>query len=97
LNGALELAGEALDGALEFSVISWPTRGTALRGVDTAAAEANPRIGTKSLFVLSIKSGNLTRSQWSEGVEGASNLVEEILDGRAPPTSSPTGPQGPKP
>ncbi|GAK73436.1 hypothetical protein RRU01S_39_00160 [Agrobacterium rubi TR3 = NBRC 13261] len=66
--------------SLGFNVISRPMRGTTQYGVDAAAVGTNPRTGLKSLFLLSIKSGNLTRAQWGEGVQSLRSSLEEILD-----------------
>ena len=66
--------------ALGFNVISRPKRGTTQYGVDAAAVGVNPRTSKKSLFLLSIKSGNLSRSQWSEGTQSLRSSLEEILD-----------------
>lgn len=46
-----------------YTVISRPKRGTTQYGVDVAATGPHPETGEKALFLLSIKSGNLTRDQ----------------------------------
>ena len=63
-----------------FTVISRPKRGTTQYGVDVAAVGPHPRTGEKALFLLSIKSGDLTRSDWDIGLQALRPSLNEILD-----------------
>jgi len=48
--------------------------------VDVAATGPHPETGKKALFLLSIKSGNLTRDEWATGKQALRPSLEEILD-----------------
>ena len=63
-----------------YTVISRPKRGTTQYGVDVAATGPHPETGEKALFLLSIKSGNLTRDEWATGKQALRPSLEEILD-----------------
>ncbi|CAN7358797.1 hypothetical protein [Rhizobium sp. LjRoot258] len=63
-----------------FNVISRPKRGTTQYGVDVVATGLNPKTGNKSLFLLSIKSGDLTRNEWASGKQALRPSLEEILE-----------------
>ena len=65
---------------LGFTVLSKPQRGTKQHGVDVAAVGSFNR-GPKKLYLFSIKSGDLTRAEWSAG--SPQNLrpsLDEIQD-----------------
>lgn len=63
-----------------FNVISRPMRGTKQYGVDVVAIGPHPRTGVKTLYLLSIKSGNLTRASWEDGKQALRQSLEQILD-----------------
>lgn len=63
-----------------YTVISRPKRGTTQYGVDVAATGAHPETGEKALFLLSIKSGDLTRDEWATGQQALRPSLEEILE-----------------
>ncbi|MBV7258985.1 hypothetical protein [Erythrobacter crassostreae] len=63
-----------------FNVISRPKRGTKQYGVDVAAIGTWPKTGGKALFLLSIKSGDLKRTDWDVGQQALRPSLNEILD-----------------
>lgn len=63
-----------------FTVISRPKRGTTQYGVDVAAIGKSDETGEKTLFLLSIKSGDLTRDEWATGKQALRPSLEEILE-----------------
>lgn len=63
-----------------YTVISRPKRGTTQYGVDVAATGPHPRTGKRALFLLSIKSGDLSRSDWDTGQQALRPSLNEILD-----------------
>ena len=63
-----------------FTVISRPKRGTKQYGVDVAAIGTWPKTGGKALFLLSIKSGDLKRTDWDVGQQALRPSLNEILD-----------------
>lgn len=63
-----------------YTVVSRPMRGTAQYGVDAVAIGPHPTMDEKALFLLSIKSGNLTRSTWSDGEQAMKPSLEDILE-----------------
>jgi len=63
-----------------FTVISRPKRGTTQYGVDVAAIGPHPETGQKTLFLLSIKSGDLTRSEWDSGDQALRPSLVQIID-----------------
>ncbi len=65
---------------LGFNVISRPKRGTTQYGVDVVAIGPHPATGKKSLYLLSIKSGDLTRDEWATGKQALRPSLEEILE-----------------
>ena len=62
-----------------FTVISRPGIGTKQYGVDVAAIGAGPD-GARTLFLLSIKPGDLRRSGWDAGVQSLRSSLNQILD-----------------
>lgn len=64
---------------LGFNVISRPTIGTRQHGVDVAAVGEGPD-GVKTLFLISIKRGNLSREDWSSGTQSLRSSLEEIIE-----------------
>ncbi|MER9350008.1 hypothetical protein [Mesorhizobium sp. M0227] len=63
-----------------YTVVSRPKRGTRQYGVDVAAIGPHPQTGDKSLFLLSIKSGDLTRDNWTRGNQALRPSLEEIIE-----------------
>lgn len=63
-----------------YTVISRPKRGTTQYGVDVAAVGPHPNTGEKALFLLSIKSGDLTRDSWTTGTQALRPSLDEILE-----------------
>ncbi|TGT40257.1 hypothetical protein [Mesorhizobium sp. M8A.F.Ca.ET.165.01.1.1] len=63
-----------------YTVISRPKRGTTQYGVDVAAVGPHPKTGQKSLFLLSIKSGDLTRDEWATGKQALRPSLEEVIE-----------------
>ena len=69
---------------LGFTVLSKPQRGTRQHGVDVAAVGALNG-GPKKLYLFSIKSGNLTRAEWSAGPpQNLRPSLDEIKDSYLP-------------
>jgi hypothetical protein len=64
---------------LGFHVISRPAIGVAQRGVDVAAVGKDDD-GVRKLFLFSVKAGDLTRSEWDNGVQALRPSLNEILD-----------------
>lgn len=68
-----------------FEVLTRPRRGTRQAGVDVAAVGPNPdRGGARSLFLFTIKSGDLTREHWDTGQQAVRPSLNEILDDYIP-------------
>lgn len=68
-----------------FEILTRPRRGTRQAGVDVAAVGPNPdRDGTRSLFLFTIKSGDLTREHWDAGQQAVRPSLNEILDDYIP-------------
>lgn len=68
-----------------FEVLTRPRRGTRQAGVDVAAVGPNPdRDGARSLFLFTIKSGDLTRSHWDTGQQAVRPSLNEVLDDYIP-------------
>lgn len=65
---------------LGYTIISRPKRGTTQYGVDVAAIGPHPETGDKALFLLSIKSGNLTRDNWATGNQALRPSLEEVIE-----------------
>lgn len=63
-----------------FTVISRPGRGTTQYGVDVAATGSHPETGKKALYLLSIKSGDLTRAEWATGKQALRPSLEEMIE-----------------
>lgn len=75
-----------------FEILTRPRRGTRQAGVDVAAVGADPdRDGVRSLFLFTIKSGDLTREHWDAGQQAVRPSLNGILDdyipNRIPPHS----------
>lgn len=68
-----------------FEILTRPRRGTRQAGVDVAAVGPNSdRGGTRSLFLFTIKSGDLTREHWDTGQQAVRPSLNEILDDYIP-------------
>ena len=77
--GELDVIMPDLLSELGLNVISKPARGTKQYGVDVAAVGALSG-GVRSLFLLSIKPGNLTRCEWNTGPQALRPSLDQILD-----------------
>lgn len=62
-----------------LNVISRPARGTRQHGVDVAAVGTLPE-GVRSLYLISIKPGDLKRSGWNAGKQSLRTSLDQILD-----------------
>lgn len=68
-----------------FEVLTRPRRGTGQAGVDVAAVGPDQnRDGARSLFLFTIKSGDLTREHWDTGQQAVRPSLNEILDDYIP-------------
>lgn len=68
-----------------FEVLTRPRRGTRQAGVDVAAVGPNPdRDDARSLFLFTIKSGDLTREHWDTGQQAVRPSLNEVLDDYIP-------------
>ncbi|MBZ5487255.1 hypothetical protein HW452_06920 [Halomonas aquamarina] len=68
-----------------FEVLTRPRRGTGQAGVDVAAIGPNPdRDNVRSLFLFTIKSGDLTREHWDTGQQAVRPSLNEVLDDYIP-------------
>lgn len=68
-----------------FEVLTRPRRGTRQAGVDVAAIGPDPeRDGARSLFLFTIKSGDLTREHWDTGQQAVRPSLNEIFDDYIP-------------
>lgn len=68
-----------------FEVLTRPRRGTRQAGVDVAAVGPNPdRDNARSLFLFTIKSGDLTREHWDTGQQAVRPSLNEVLDDYIP-------------
>lgn len=68
-----------------FEILTRPRRGTRQAGVDVAAVGPDPdRDGARSLFLFTIKSGDLTREHWDTGQQAVRPSLNEVLDDYIP-------------
>ena len=77
--GELDVIMPDLLSEIGLSVISRPARGTKQHGVDVAAVGTLPR-GVRSLYLISIKPGDLRRSGWNTGEQSLRTSLDQILD-----------------
>lgn len=77
--GELDVIIPDLLSELGLNVISRPAIGTRQYGVDVAAVGPDTD-GEERLFLLTIKPGDLTRSDWSAGPQSLRPSLEEIID-----------------
>ncbi len=68
---------------LGLHVFSRPAVGVRQNGVDLAAVGTDED-GTKKVFLLTVKSGNLTRSHWDGSIQAVRPSLNEILDSYVP-------------
>lgn len=69
----------------DFEVLTRPRRGTGQAGVDVAAVGPDSdRDGARSLFLFTIKSGDLTREHWDTGQQAVRPSINEIMDDYIP-------------
>ena len=77
--GELDVIMPDLLSEIGFTVISRPAIGTKQYGVDVAAVGPD-RDGVETLHLLSIKPGDLRRSDWDSGVQSLRTSLNQILD-----------------
>ena len=76
--GELDVVLPDLLSQVGLNVISRPGRGTRQNGVDVAAV-GSIGDGPESLYLFSIKAGDLTRSEWNVGEQSLRPSLDEIL------------------
>ena len=64
---------------LGYNVISRPGRGTDQGGVDVLAVSPADTDGKKRLYAFTIKKGNLTRDDWSNGNQSLVSSIDDIV------------------
>ena len=67
-----------------LSLISEPGRGTTQKGVDILARGKVNSDSEDKLYILTVKSGNLTRSNWSGGDQKVRESLQQIIDSYIP-------------
>ena len=77
--GELDVIMPDLLSELGMNVLSRPGIGTRQYGVDVAAV-GNDDAGMRTVYLLSIKPGNLGRSDWNSGAQSLRASLDEILD-----------------
>ena len=77
--GELDVIMPDLLSEIGFTVISRPAVGTKQYGVDVAAVGAEPD-GERTLFLISIKPGDLKRPDWDAGPQSLRASLNQILD-----------------
>ena len=77
--GELDVIMPDLLSELGLNVLSKPARGTKQHGVDVAAVGILPG-GVRSLYLISIKPGDLRRSGWDTGEQSLRASLNQILD-----------------
>ena len=77
--GELDVIIPDLLSELGFNVLSRPAIGTRQHGVDVAAVGPDTD-GEQKLFLLTIKPGDLNRSDWSASPQSLRSSLEEIID-----------------
>ena len=81
--GELDVIMPDLLSEIGWSVISRPAVGTKQYGVDVAAIGTDEN-GSKTLYLISIKSGNLRRSDWDSGEQSLRPSLNQIQDAFIP-------------
>ena len=77
--GELDVIMPDLLSEIGFTVFSRPAVGTKQHGVDVAAVGPGPD-GERTLFLISIKAGDLRRSGWDVGAQSLRTSLNQILD-----------------
>ena len=77
--GELDVIMPDLLSEIGFTVLSRPAIGTKQYGVDVTAVSDDPD-GTRTLYLLSIKPGDLKRSGWDTGMQSLRASLNQILD-----------------
>ena len=77
--GELDVIMPDLLSEIGFTVFSRPAVGTKQHGVDVAAVGLGPD-GERTLFLISIKPGDLRRSGWDVGAQSLRTSLNQILD-----------------
>ncbi len=67
-----------------FTVYSRPQIGVPQYGVDVMATGLDPDSKEKTLYLITIKSGNLTKTNWDSGQNAIRPSINEILDTQLP-------------
>ena len=68
-----------------FEIITRPQRGVSQAGVDVAAVGPDPDSeDARTLFLFTIKSGNLSRKHWDDGPQAVRPSMNEIIDDYIP-------------
>lgn len=65
---------------MQIEPLSTPQKGVRQYGVDIAAVGKDPEDGQRKLFLITIKSGNITRSNWDGNPQGVRSSLNEIKD-----------------
>lgn len=66
--------------AMGFDLLSRPGIGSRQYGVDLSAIGIDPKDQTEKLFLLTVKEGDLTRSNWDSGKNAVRPSLNEIQD-----------------
>ena len=77
--GELDVVLPDLLSELGWVVLSRPAIGTRQYGVDVAAVGVDDE-GTRKIFLISIKPGDLTRSDWNTGEQSLRASLDDVLD-----------------
>ena len=77
--GELDVIMPDLLSEIGFTIFSRPAIGTKQHGVDVAAVGPGHE-GERTLFLISIKAGDLRRSDWDDGKQSLRSSLNQILD-----------------
>ena len=79
--GGLDILLVNLLSQMGLNVLTTPMRGTKQHGVDVAAVGKLADDKKETVYLFSIKSGNIDRSNWSVGPQALRPSIGEIVDG----------------
>ncbi len=65
--------------SMGFEITAKPQRGLKEKGVDIEAIGKDPEDGKKKVFLLTVKPGDLIRSNWKTGPQSVSESIDDIL------------------
>ena len=82
--GQLEVVLCRLLSNMGLSLISEPGRGTTQKGVDILARGKVAQDLEETLFILTVKMGNVTRANWSGGEQKVRESLQQIIDSYIP-------------